>query len=316
MRTHLALAISFTLLGTPRGAFAAPSPSDKAAAQALFDEAYRLMSDGKFAAACPKLEESARLDPAMGTRFRLAECHDALGKSASAWAGYVEVADLARASGQEAREKVARERAERLRPTLARLTIAIEARDIPGLEIRRDGSILGAAQWGTSIPVDPGTVRVTATAPRHAPWATDVVIPRAAESVVVRVPALAEPIASEDHANDAARAQTGSTRRVVGITLAGAGGVALVTGGVLGLIALSNYDSVGDHCRGDVCDAKGKATTDSARDLADVATWVCGAGAVAAAGGAILWLSAPSRSARGHARLRVVPRGIALEGAF
>ena len=38
-----------------------------ARAQALFDEALVLIKAGKYAEACPRLEESDRLDPGMGT---------------------------------------------------------------------------------------------------------------------------------------------------------------------------------------------------------------------------------------------------------
>ena len=86
-------------------------PGDKAAAQALFDEAIKLIGSRSYGEACPKLEESERLDPAMGTRFQLAQCYEAVGRTASAWAGFLELADLARAAGQEAREKTARQRA-------------------------------------------------------------------------------------------------------------------------------------------------------------------------------------------------------------
>src|SRR6266498_2939701 len=97
------------------------------------------LADGKFAEACPKLGESQRLDPGVGTQFHLADCYERIGQTASAWAGFLEAASGAKALGQTEREKVARERAAALAPRLSKLTIvAARAADVPGLEIKRD----------------------------------------------------------------------------------------------------------------------------------------------------------------------------------
>ena len=55
---------------------AQPSAQDAAAARALFEQARKLLADGKPEQACPKLEESQRLDPGIGTLFNMADCHE------------------------------------------------------------------------------------------------------------------------------------------------------------------------------------------------------------------------------------------------
>jgi len=139
---------------------------DPAAAQALFDQAKGLMQQKRFAEACPKLQESNRLDPGIGTQFHLADCYEQSGRVASAWAAFLEVVSQARAAGQSDREKAAQKRADNLQARLPKLVVEIpEASKVPGLEIRRNGAAVGAAQWGTPVPVDPGEVELTATAP-------------------------------------------------------------------------------------------------------------------------------------------------------
>jgi thioredoxin-like negative regulator of GroEL len=69
---------------------------DTAGAQALFNDGKKLMTSGKYADACPKLEESQRLAPAIGTKFNLADCYEHTGRLASAWAAFLSVAAAAR----------------------------------------------------------------------------------------------------------------------------------------------------------------------------------------------------------------------------
>src|SRR4051812_11324452 len=84
---------------------------DSAMAQSLFDQAKELMASGRPAEACPKFAESQRLDPRSGTLINLANCYEQTARLASAWSKYIEAATSAKASGNQEREAVARERA-------------------------------------------------------------------------------------------------------------------------------------------------------------------------------------------------------------
>src|SRR5258708_37292521 len=77
----------------------AHAQNDPVAARTLFDEGRKLLADGKYDAACPKLEESQRLDPGMGTLVNLAECWEHIGRTALAWARFHKGTDPARTEG-------------------------------------------------------------------------------------------------------------------------------------------------------------------------------------------------------------------------
>src|SRR5438132_1600692 len=114
-----------------------PSASERAAAEALFQQGTSLMQDKQFAKACDKFEGSNQLDPALGTMLRLADCYDRVGKTASAWAVFRESASLARTRNEGEREKIAADRAADLEKRLSKIELKVDAKNAPpGLEIR------------------------------------------------------------------------------------------------------------------------------------------------------------------------------------
>ena len=137
-----------------------------ATAQGLYDSAAELIRAGRFAEACPKLEESERLDPAMGTRFFLATCYESTGRPTKAWSLFLELASAAKADGNALREATARQRAASLEARLPRVIVSVADANagLPGLTVLRDDTRLGPVTWGSPIPVDLGAHTVRATA--------------------------------------------------------------------------------------------------------------------------------------------------------
>src|SRR5437868_5846248 len=93
-RVALSVAAAFSMV-VLSGEAGAQEGNDKAAADVLFEQGRELLNSGSIAAACPKLEESLRLDRGIGTMLYLAECWKRAGKTASAWAQFREAEDLA-----------------------------------------------------------------------------------------------------------------------------------------------------------------------------------------------------------------------------
>ena len=323
------LALAWALTAS-MSAQAAPTASDKAAAQALFDDGLREMKAGEPTRACVAFEESLRLDPAMGTRFQLAQCYEAVGRTASAWAAYLELADLARSSGQTNREVVARDRAAAVAPKLSHLVVSVATPSGEGFEVQRDNVTLGPAQWGVPIPIDPGTYEVTATAPSKQTWHGQVKVPGEGGTATLEVPPLLDLLVASPLAPAAPRPDsvlppappappvrpTSHLQRELGIAATSVGVAAVGVGIGLGFVAKSEYDSVGDHCQGMTCDSSGLRTTSSARSLGDGATVLVGVGAALAAGGLVVWLTAKSSRSTPRTALHVGPRSVSADVTF
>lgn len=186
------MAATLALMLGATDASAEPSTADKTTARVLFDDGRKLAGEGKYQEACTKLAESNRLDPGAGVMFHLANCYEKIGRTATAWQMFLEVASLMRSERQEDREKAARERASALEPQLSRLTIQVapEAR-IAGMVVKRDGQPTAEAVWGSAVPVDSGKHTIEASAPGRRPFTQEVLLNMPGATVIVNVPVLA-----------------------------------------------------------------------------------------------------------------------------
>src|SRR4051812_15990847 len=119
-RSISCVAILLLLGAVPRSARAEASAADEAVARALFKEG-RSLIDSEPARACPKFEESQRLDPGIGTLLNLGICYEAIGKTASAYGAFGEAAVMAHKAGDKPRQDDAERRAKAVEAKLSRL---------------------------------------------------------------------------------------------------------------------------------------------------------------------------------------------------
>lgn len=298
------------VLATGTRAEAQSSANEKAAAEALFQEAKTLFDQGQYEEACSKFAASQELDAGFGTLMNLGECYERRGMTASAWATLKEAAGLARASGQTDRETTARARATALEARLSKLVVSVDPAvlGVPGLEVRLNGTALPRAVWGSPVPVDPGTQQVEVSAPGYRPWSSELVAPSGpGESKIVvgelepeaapsptPTPSSAGP-AELDISLTQAPPDDGRTQRTIGYALAGAGAVGLTIGSIFGLQAFSKNSDSDEACRTErFCSERGLSLRDDARDAATVSTIAFIAGGALAASGVSLILTAPS----------------------
>ncbi len=308
----------------------AQDAGEQATAQALFDEGMRLFSESKFAESCAKFEASLKVVPAMGTRGKLAECYEKVGRTASAWAAYREVAVLAQRAGQPRRAQVAGERAERLEANLSYLTIAVSAEaKIAGLQITHNGVLLSEGAYGTAIATDPGTQTIVVQAEGHQQQTLNhevvdgersslqIPVLEALPNEVSTPPVVvSEPVKTQRQSN---------IRKIAGITTLASGGGLLVVSAVLGLTAKSNYDAAFDDglCDSDnQCTPAGVTEVEDARSLANLGTVVAISGVALIGAGAYLWLSSPNSSETSSHAIHLTPTathqnvGFSLSGRF
>ncbi|MEA2752202.1 MAG: hypothetical protein QOI41_6345 [Myxococcales bacterium] len=293
----------------------ARAQGQSALAETLFQDAKKLMADGDFTTACPKLAESYRLDAGNGTRLALSLCYEGQGKTASAWALFTEVAAAARLENRSDREVIARAHVATLEPKLSRLVIDVPSSTahVAGLEVKRDGIVTPEAVWGTAVPVDPGRHVVEASAPGKKRWESIVTVGPKTDKVTSTIPLLedealvarptpAAPTAripglssSGNEVGDEPAAKTGGgSGRAVGFVIGGFGVAALGVGAVFGVRAITKSSDAKSLCSTGPCTNPNAVSTNSdAKTAARVADVAIGAGLVALVVGAYLVLSSP-----------------------
>lgn len=332
MRRGLGIALA-VLFSVSRAAAQSSGPTgqDVATAQALFEDGKRLMQQNRFEEACPKLVESQRLDPGGGTLLAIGLCHEGQGKTATAWADFNVALGQARKDGRADREQTATEHIKTLEEKLVRVRIVVEQR-VPGLEVRRDGALVGEAQWGTALPVDPGGHRFEASAPNKEKWAQTVPVAGEGQTVEVKIPPLADapltsiippaPPQKKDETPPPRRKDLGdedndgSSQRLWGGIVGGVGLVGIVVGSVFGLSARGQWNDAVDLCKANPCsNAAGIQAGKDAGSAADASTVFFIVGGVALAAGAVLWFTAPSGKPSSSASASAVRR-LLVQGTF
>ena len=325
----------------------AQSATEKATAEALFVDAKRLMDEKKFAEACPKLADSQKLDPGVGTSLNLALCYKQNGQTASAWTTYREAAAQARTAQQLDREELARNEAAALEKTLTRLVIRVspEVAAIQGLEIKRDGALVPSGLFGVAAPVDPGVRSIDVTAPGRKPLHLEVKAEGAGTTSEIAIPVLesdtaggvpvaavaaapvpAQPTTPAPPPGEAKSGENGQF--IAGIVVAGVGAAGLVTGTIFGLLSIAQgkaADQAADNAETypedeEYYEDRQQGFEDDSDGSRTIAFVSLGVGAACAIGGLVLIGTAPK--AKEKASLELLPEfgknqvGLRLSGAF
>lgn len=289
------IALASTVLLLAGSPVHAAEARDAAAAEALFEAGKALFEQGDYAAACPKFEESYRLDPATGALFALALCHERAGKLATAWVEYMEAAGRANSERNAEREQQARERAQALQARLSFLTIRVDPKiaGVRGFTVSHDGVTLRPAAFGAAIPVDPGRHTVRAEAPGRDPWEAFVDVGETPEQKTLDVPEL-RAVAPVCPPLPTVPARTPGTLeltplRVSGIALGGAGVASLLFAGAASWRALAKKSASDPECD-TTCSQQGLEDRSAAHEAATWATVGAISGAALLGAGTLLFV--------------------------
>jgi hypothetical protein len=323
---RLAVGFGFAYIGISFAAMAEPTSADKSLATQLFKEGRTLVDQGKYAEGCRKLEESQRLDPGGGTLLNLALCHEKEGRTATAWAEFTEALGIARKDDRPQRIEMAQQHILALEPTLSRLVVQVpQGSDLPDLEIKRDGTAIRRAAWGTAMPVDPGEHILEAFALGKIPWKQTVTVGGNAETKSIAVPALENaPVVATPARSAPASGGAGSTSYVevkkpinpAAWVAFGIGAAGLGVGSYFGIRAMNEQQTADNQCPQDNrCTRNGSSANQDAIKFANISTVGFGVGLLGVGLGTFLLVSRGSTTVPSNAASSkwIQPRDVAFD---
>lgn len=326
-RCALALMTSLVigLVVSPANA-AEESAHDKAVT--AFQEGRKYIEAGNCDAAITKLRESIAHEASIGARLSLADCTET-SDPVGAW-GLLKDAAAHAYVAHDDRLQVIEQRAAALEKKTPNILVTIPpaTMELPGFELRVDGTFVDRYVYKSGVVVvKPGRHAIEASAGSRR-WSDSVNVDA---SLPARVTVLLQQDACATGGAPAAQAPVtvaadspGSTRRTLGLTLAGVGLAGIASGVVFGIVTLNKKGSINDACGGNAgsCQAPPGSVDgdrDAANTTATISTASFIAGGVALLGGAALYFTAPSTTT---GKVKVAPSvaragtGLGLEGTW
>lgn len=232
---------------------------EQAAAEALFRSAREAAERGDWITACDRFEESNRLESAPGTAFNLAKCREELGQIASAWKHYGEV--VQRLPETDPRVPYAREREAALAPLVPRLTLVAPRSDVK-FRVRVNQMEVTEAMFGVSLPFNPGELVLWIQAEGHVDSKRSLRLSVGdRKTVQLRLGPIVTEESGETKPSESVVRQgdsgPGSGRKTAAWISMGVGAAGVAAGAAGFFWALSEQNTVNQHCQGTRCDLEG-----------------------------------------------------------
>jgi hypothetical protein len=200
IKLQLALAIAFAITAALGFAQLASAETGETAEAAL-ERGKAAMKDGRITEACAAFAASAKIDPKIDTRLRLAKCYEQDGKLVAAARLFRDAADD---DTDAARRQTSIAKAAKLEARAPKLRLALTSKPA-GLVVKVDGV---EVPWSEDVLVDLGPHEVIATAPGFAGRASAPVDREGRIlDVIIRMEAVEAPAPATAPAPEPARAE-------------------------------------------------------------------------------------------------------------
>ncbi|AKT37918.1 tetratricopeptide repeat protein [Chondromyces crocatus] len=287
----LSFPVQFALVPT---ASAAPPPKPDARAAALFREGRVAMAREDYATACPRFEESARIEPAPGTLLNLGLCQEKVGQLAHALHSFTTAID--KLPPHDERILFARERVAAILPQVARLTVVLPRTAPPDVRVLRDGQEVPPEELGVEVPIDAGRHQIELELPGE-PTLRRSILLAPGES---RTVSLDEVEQKTQATVEVKPSSAWPSRATVGYVVGGVGAASLTTSLITGALVLGKKSIVDEECNESTCRSqKGIDAASAGSTLSTVSTVTFVAGLLGVGAGVYLVLTDEGSSSDG-----------------
>ncbi len=313
----------------------AQSPADRTTARSLAQEAQAAFDRGDFGTAEDRFARAEALVHAPTLLLALARSQMKLGKLVQAYENYQRIVREAIPEGSPEvfrdAQNLAQGESEAVLPRLGWVTLVVRGAADPRV-VLEDGTIIPKPALGVKRAVNPGDHQVTAGAPGFRTEKTEFRIGEG-QAIAVTLSLEADPNSQQlggpsglppstwQAAGDTRADSSSSSQKTWGYVGLGVGAAGLLTGGVTGALAMGRHSALQAKCASGQCPPDQQSAIDSYRSMGNLSTIAFTVGAVGAAAGLTLLLTAPEESpAPGVAgvalKLRVSPNQLSLAGVF
>jgi len=327
---RLLAAFCLSLALTPSVALADVSDADRATARTLALEGYEALQKNDYETALDRFSRADALVHAPTLLIGVARAQVGLGKWIEAQETYNRIVREGAAPGSPEPFFRALEDARKELDALTLRTPAVVI-EVEGPEralVTIDGTPVPKVALGVRMPVDPGPHVLRAMSTGYAPGEMTVTAQEGkVEQVILELQPFEspKPVAAPT-AKTAAKPETvgkpaqvspkgallsgkkgnpagWGTQKTLGVVALQVGGMGVVLGVVTGIMAMNKHGELVDACPGDVCPRGRQSTLGSYRTLGALSTVGFIVGAVGAAAGATLLLTAPKAHKDGEVRI-------------